>query len=162
MADARLPQQVRSAVFETAGFRCEYCLTPMTFCPDPPSVEHLQPRSAGGSDEMSNLATTCQGCNNHKYVSTQSIDPESGQQVLLYHPRLDQWDKHFRWSPDLTAIIGTTPTGRATTERLQLNRPELMNLRRLLRDSGEHPAQVEESEHDSSAVAPFRCGKSVS
>ncbi len=141
MADARLTQQARDAVFKRAGFLCEYCLTPMAFCPDPPSVEHVEPKSAGGTDDMSNLAMTCQGCNNHKYVSTQSLDPESGQQVPLYHPRNDPWNEHFRWSPDLTAIIGTTPTGRATMEKLQLNRPELINLRRLLRDAGEHPVQ---------------------
>lgn len=144
MADARLTQQVRDAVFERAGFLCEYCQTPMAFCPDPPSVEHVEPKSAGGTDEMSNLAMTCQGCNNHKYVGTQSLDPESGQRVPLYHPRSDTWNEHFRWSPDLTAIIGTTPTGRATVEKLQLNRSELINLRRLLRDAGEHPAQVQE------------------
>lgn len=144
MADARIPQSVRTAVLERAGFKCEYCLTPMMYCPDPPSVEHIQPRSAGGADELANLATTCQGCNNHKYIATESTDPESGQQVALYHPRRHRWDHHFCWSPDLTAVIGTTPTGRATAEKLQINRPELMNLRRLLRDAGEHPAQADE------------------
>jgi hypothetical protein len=113
----------------------------MLYCPDSPSVEHIEPKSAGGTDETSNLAMTCQGCNNHKYVSTSAMDPESGQRVPLYHPRRDRWDEHFRWSPDLTAIIGTTPTGRATMEKLRLNRPELINPRRLLRDAGPHAAQ---------------------
>lgn len=36
-------------------------------------------------------------------------------------------------------IIGLTPTGRATVEALRLNRPEVVNLRRLLFAHGEHP-----------------------
>jgi hypothetical protein len=39
-------------------------------------------------------------------------------------------------------IIGRTATGRATVEALHLNRPELVNLRRVLRAAGEHPSQV--------------------
>lgn len=113
----------------------------MLYCPDAPSVEHVIPRSRGGDDEPSNLAMTCQGCNNFKYISTEAIDPESGNSVPLYHPRHEQWIGHFTWSPDQIAIIGTTATGRATVSRLRLNRIELMNLRRILRDAGEHPAQ---------------------
>jgi len=36
-------------------------------------------------------------------------------------------------------IIGLTPSGRATVEALDLNRSSLINLRRVLRASGEHP-----------------------
>jgi hypothetical protein len=35
--------------------------------------------------------------------------------------------------------IGLTPTGRATVERLQLNREGVVNLRRVLRTIGQHP-----------------------
>jgi hypothetical protein len=46
---------------------------------------------------------------------------------------------HFAWSDDFTLVIGLTPTGRATVEKLQLNRSGLVNLRRVLRAVGEHP-----------------------
>jgi hypothetical protein len=36
-------------------------------------------------------------------------------------------------------IIGLTATGRVTVDSLQLNRTELVNLRRLLYAAGEHP-----------------------
>jgi len=36
-------------------------------------------------------------------------------------------------------MVGTTPTGRATIEALQLNRGGVVNLRRLLYAVGEHP-----------------------
>jgi hypothetical protein len=41
-------------------------------------------------------------------------------------------------------IIGLTPTGRATVSALQLNRAEVINLRRILFAVGEHPAPLSE------------------
>jgi hypothetical protein len=43
------------------------------------------------------------------------------------------------WNEDASLVIGRTPTGRATIEALRLNRPELVNLRRVLFAVGEHP-----------------------
>lgn len=40
-------------------------------------------------------------------------------------------------------IVGRTATGRATVEELHLNRPELLNLRRVLKTVGEHPPKFE-------------------
>lgn len=34
------------------------------------SVDHLVPRSVGGSDDLSNLVTCCQDCNSKKYTSS--------------------------------------------------------------------------------------------
>jgi hypothetical protein len=39
-------------------------------------------------------------------------------------------------------ILSHTATGRATVEALLMNRPELVNLRRILHLSGEHPPKV--------------------
>jgi len=57
----------------------------------------------------------------------------------LYHPRRQKWTDHFAWSDDATLVIGLTPTGRATVEKLQLNRSGLVNLRRVLQAIGSHP-----------------------
>jgi hypothetical protein len=57
----------------------------------------------------------------------------------LFHPRKQRWQDHFTWDEHFEPIIGFTATGRATVEALQLNRPELVNLRRLLYAAGEHP-----------------------
>jgi hypothetical protein len=43
------------------------------------------------------------------------------------------------WSDDYLHIIGITATGRATVEALQLNRTNLVNLRRALYSIGAHP-----------------------
>src|SRR5438874_918388 len=64
---------------------------------------------------------------------------QTGRVVALFHPRRQRWTRHFAWSEDFLVIIGRTATGRATVEALQLNRPELLNLRRALRTIGEHP-----------------------
>jgi hypothetical protein len=41
--------------------------------------------------------------------------------VPLFNPRQQKWSEHFIWSADGIKIIGITPTGRATCERLDLN-----------------------------------------
>ncbi|MDE3088049.1 MAG: HNH endonuclease, partial [Chloroflexota bacterium] len=97
------------------------------------------PRHSGGETALDNLAFACQGCNSHKYIKTEARDPVSDSIVLLYHPRQQRWHDHFAWSDDFTLIVGLTPTGRATSQTLHLNREELINLRRVLYAMGEHP-----------------------
>ncbi len=102
-------------------------------------MEHVVPRSRGGSDELSNLALACQRCNNAKFVATEAVDPLTGAGATLFDPRQYDWSEHFAWSNDFLLIHGLTPTGRATVDKLQLNRPGVVNLRRILRDASEHP-----------------------
>jgi hypothetical protein len=130
---------MRQAVTARAGDRCEYCLSLAEYAPDTFAVEHIIPRSRGGNDRLTNLALSCQGCNNHKYTRTTAVDPETGEAASLYHPRQHRWREHFTWNEDFTLILGLTPTGRATIAQLHLNRPHVVNLRRLLNAVGEHP-----------------------
>jgi 5-methylcytosine-specific restriction endonuclease McrA len=132
----------RRAVAERARGCCEYCRSQERFSADAYSVEHVTPRSAGGGGDAGNLAFSCQGCNNRKYNSADAIDPVTGERVPLFHPRLERWETHFAWNEDLTVIVALTPVGRATLEKLQLNRPGVVNLRRVLRAAGEHPPQA--------------------
>jgi HNH endonuclease len=137
----------RRATAERARGRCEYCLCLAAYSSDPFSVEHIRPRVTGGTDHSSNLAFSCLGCNNFKYTATEATDPTTGETVPLYNPRKHQWRDHFAWSEDLLEMTGLTPVGRATISKLQLNRPGVLNLRRVLRREGEHPPRetVEES-----------------
>jgi cytochrome P450 len=66
-------------------------------------------------------------------------DPKTGRRVPLFHPRWQRWSRHFAWSEDFMIIVGHTATGRVTVAALHLDRPELLNLRRVLRAVGEHP-----------------------
>lgn len=130
---------IRRSVAERAGNLCEYCYCSSDFSSSPYAVEHINPRAGGGTGELENLAWSCQGCNGHKLAATMARDLMTGEQVTLYHPRQQDWAEHFQWGMDGLILIGITPTGRATIERLQLNRPSVINLRRVLTGFGLHP-----------------------
>lgn len=132
-------KRLKKQVFERARGCCEYCLSQVKYAPDPFSIEHIMPRSKGGSDEFDNLAWACMGCNGIKYNDTSAIDPITMETVPLYNPRTQNWSEHFQWSSTLTHVFGRTAIGRATVEKLSLNREGLVNLREVLAAIGEHP-----------------------
>jgi hypothetical protein len=84
-------------------------------------VEHIQPHQDGGSDEDGNLALACRSCNASKFTATTARDPESGQIVRLFNPRIDAWSEHFLVIVASGHIVGLTEVGRATAQRLRLN-----------------------------------------
>jgi hypothetical protein len=139
MSEPKLTAKQKEAIARRAGECCEYCRSQARFSPDPFSIEHIRPRSKGGTDEDDNLALACQGCNNRKYTHVEARDPVSGNLVSLYDPRRQRWADHFSWNEDFTLVIGLTATGRATVERLQLNREGVVNLRRVLCTIEQHP-----------------------
>jgi len=47
--------------------------------------------------------------------------------VRLFHPRKDDWEKHFRWEGAL--LLSRTPTGRATVQVLAMNAEDLLLIR---------------------------------
>jgi hypothetical protein len=134
-----IPVQQRQLIIERAQGRCEYCRSPVDFATQSFSVEHIKPVSRGGQTITSNLALACPGCNGHKYAKTEAPDPIDKTRVPLYNPRTQRWGKHFKWSEDFTRVIGVTPTGRATVNALRLNRAGVVNIRRVLFATGQHP-----------------------
>ena len=79
MMDAEL----RAAVRERAGERCEYCQRRQADSPlIPLQIEHVVPRKHGGSDQLENLALACAECNLHKGSNLTGIDPESGRAAV--------------------------------------------------------------------------------
>ena len=135
---------LRYTVERRAKGCCEYCHSPAKYATQRFALEHIIPRSQGGATSLENLALACQGCNNHKYNKIKSGDPVTNQLADLFHPRTQRWQAHFTWDERFERIIGLTATGRATVETLQLNRPELINLRQLLYAAGEHPLPATE------------------
>ena len=139
MSRRRIPREVREFVAERAGFCCEYCRSQEDYGTESLSVEHIIPIVRGGSDAVSNLGYSCQGCNNKKHSAVSAVDPMTGRRVRLFHPRKEDWNIHFVWNDDKTRIIGLTAIGRATTARLELNRQGVVNLRFALIQIGRHP-----------------------
>lgn len=142
MPEERLKSSQREKVVERAHYCCEYCQSQERYSPDSFSIEHIIPISKSGNNQLDNLAFACQGCNNHKFVSVEAIDPLTEEIAPLYHPRQQVWADHFTWNEDCSLVIGLTPTGRATIEKLQLNRLGLINLRRILFAANEHPPHI--------------------
>src|SRR4051794_19138781 len=112
-----LDQRVRDA----ARNRCGYCLSPQHLVMARLEIDHIIPISKGGTSDERNLWLSCPLCNAAKRDRTTAVDPETRMEVLLFHPRLDVWSEHFRWSDDGIRIIGLTPTGRATVAALHLD-----------------------------------------
>lgn len=108
-------------VAQRAGHRCEYCRAPEAIFNFPFEVEHVEPSSQQGSDDMSNLALACRACNLYKADQQLGIDEESGQTVPLFDPRTNVWDEHLRVDAASGSIHGTTAIGRATIARLRMN-----------------------------------------
>src|SRR5262245_51473943 len=96
--------------------RCEYCRMHQSLQGATFHIEHIIPRSRGGHTQIDNLAWACPSCNLHKANRVESIDPNTGNQAPLFHPRLDSWEAHFRW--DGYRLVGQTPIGRATVNAL--------------------------------------------
>lgn len=134
-----IPITLRQEVEVRARGCCEYCRSQNRFSPDSFSVDHIIPISKGGQSESENLAFSCQGCNNHKYNYIDAIDPATGKKMALFHPRQHQWADHFAWNEDFSLVIGITPIGRATIQRLDLNRGGVVNLRGVLQAQSKHP-----------------------
>jgi hypothetical protein len=128
-------------VMDRAQGRCEYCQSQADYATETFAVDHIVPRSRGGTNDLDNLALACSGCNGRKYNKLEAPDPATGELTPLWNPRQQQWEEHFCWSEDYTQIIALTPSGRATLEALQLNRPGLVNMRRALYVIGKHPPQ---------------------
>ena len=129
----------KALVKERANYCCEYCQALEDFATENFAIEHIIPVSKDGLNDIDNLALACLGCNNYKFVKTEALDPESQTLVLLFHPRQQEWKEHFKWSEDLTEVIGQTDIGRTTVLALKLNRKGLMNLRKALILMGKHP-----------------------
>jgi hypothetical protein len=135
-------EAMRQQVRERAGHRCEYCLSHQDYVMGRLQIDHIQPIAKGGSDDIENLCLACELCNQHKWTYTHGLDPETGEQVALYHPRQQQWSAHFAWSAEGTDLIGLTPCGRATISVLALNHLLAVTVRRNWIKAGWHPPHL--------------------
>ena len=135
---------VRAAIERRADFRCEYCHLPTRGQVGTFPIDHVLPRSAGGVTSDDNLALACPHCNARKWAHTSAVDPATGEVVPLFNPRTNVWADHFQWSAADPALLDAkTATGRATVALLELNQPNLVDIRRLLMELGLFPGHDE-------------------
>ena len=136
-----LTKKIKEAVAHRANYCCEYCRSQEKYSPSRFSVDHILPTAKMGDDELNNLCYACQACNNYKYTNTSTNDPVSGEHASLFNPRIHPWQEHFMWNEDESEIIGVTPIGRVSVEKLKLNRAGVKNLRVVLKKLGLHPPE---------------------
>jgi hypothetical protein len=121
--DARLRQFVR----QRAKNGCEYCALRQEQEPLSFHIEHIIPRQHGGKDSAENLALACHHCNLHKGTNLSGLDPKTEKLTRLFHPRLDDWDEHFKNREG--EIFGLSAIGRTTLNLLRMNEDGRLQLR---------------------------------
>lgn len=114
-------ESIRQIVREQANYLCEYCHSLERLSANRFTIDHVIPRSLGGSDNLHNLALACRRCNERRYNFVAGVDPETQEVVPLFNPRREKWQKHFVWLEGGVTIQGVTAIGRATCIRLDLN-----------------------------------------
>jgi hypothetical protein len=130
---------LREQVERRASRRCEYCQAPQDICAYTFHLEHITPRSKGGEETLANYGLSCFFCNSSKGDHTTGIDAETGREEPLFHPRRQKWNEHFEWTRNHTVVIGKTPIGRGTVNRLRMNNAARLAARPLWIETGTWP-----------------------
>jgi len=141
MSPGTISDALRAKVRAQAGNRCGYCLARQEYVPWVLEIEHIVPKSKGGTNDEENLWLACRSCNLFKSDQTHGRDPLTGRRVRLFNPRRQQWKRHFYWSEDSAFIIGCTACGRATVAALNLNNLVAVTVRRNWIAAGWHPPE---------------------
>jgi hypothetical protein len=143
VSQTHIPQALRTENETHFRSRCAYCLSPQGLMSVTFEVDHILPEKEGGLTVSDNLAFSCPLCNGFKGARTHGRDPIAGRDVPLFHPRRQNWFRHFRWAPDQQTVEGRTRSGRATVEALQLNNLNLLRLRTIWLAIGSSPPDWE-------------------
>jgi HNH endonuclease len=138
-----IPAALARLVRERGGEVCEYCLLPQSSQEATFHVDHILPLARQGPTSAGNLALACVTCSLKKAARTQARDPRTRKRVRLFHPRRDRWSEHFRWTTTWR-LAGRTPTGRATTAALGMNRLAIIAIRQALAALGRFPPPRQE------------------
>jgi hypothetical protein len=103
----RLPitKTVRFEVFKRDKFVCQYCgdHAPNVIL----EVDHIDPVSKGGGNEILNLITSCFGCNRGKKnvkLNDDSILNKQRNQIEMLQERREQIELMFQWKNDLSKL----------------------------------------------------------
>lgn len=104
-----IPATLRRLVYARAKGRCEYCQLSQAGQEATFHIDHIVPRANSGPTTSANLALACVSCSLRKEARRSAVDPETGRNVPLFHPRRQRWRDHFRW--DGVILVALTPTG---------------------------------------------------
>jgi hypothetical protein len=117
-----IPKALREAVFQRDQARCRYCQLLQFGQASVFHINHIIPRSKGGTTTTANLALQCPHCSLRKSDKVDGLDTVLAEMVSLFHPLEMRWDEHFALAADGTCV-GRTPIGRVTVAELRMNDP---------------------------------------
>lgn len=115
--------EIKTEVRKRANFACEYCGITEIESGGELTIDHFQPQSADGGDQLENLVYACFRCNLYKsdYWTTD-------EHTQVFNPRTEAFDEHF-WLSASGKIYAITEKAWLTIKILRLNRLSLINNR---------------------------------
>jgi hypothetical protein len=119
--------QQRETVRRAYKYRCGYCGVREEEAASELEIDHFQPRSADGGEDVANLVYCCTTCNRLKGDFWPVSESPSHRRLL--HPQRDDLTAHMREEAD-GRLTPLTETGAFHLDRLRLNRAPLSALRR--------------------------------
>jgi len=134
---SKIPTALRLLVRQRAGERCEYCCLSQVGQEATFHIDHIIPLVAGGETQEDNLALACVSCSLYKSARQILEDPETGETVAIFNPRLQVWAEHFEWKG--VRVVGLSAIGRATIKALRMNRALILAIRGEEELLGRHP-----------------------
>lgn len=86
-------KRTRFDVFKRDGFACQYCgRTPPAVTLE---VDHVHPQASGGTDDITNLLTSCFDCNSGKGARhLDSVPPQVAAQAEILKEKKEQLDQY--------------------------------------------------------------------
>lgn len=100
MLSAKIPNDVRRAVYRRDGYACALCSDPRTL-----QVHHFVPRSRGGTNSMHNLITLCSFCHALAHgivlreveMPAEEVHQAIGEYLADYY--MPDWEMAGKWEP---------------------------------------------------------------
>jgi len=104
-----LPKSIRFEVFKRDKFTCQYCgqKAPDVLL----HIDHIEPVSKGGTNEIVNLITSCFDCNlgkSDKRLNDSSAIDKQRKQMELLQERREQIELMFEWKKSLSNLDNET------------------------------------------------------
>ncbi len=122
MADPRL-----AAARIRYNYACGYCGVTEISTASLLTLDHYQPRAAGGDDADDNLVYACIKCNQNKHAFWPTPE-ERMKGIRVLHPLSDETSHHFA-EDEHGYLQPLTTTGNFHIALLDLNRPQLVQHR---------------------------------
>lgn len=146
MAKKHISKATRFEVFKRDKFTCQYC---GESAPDVIlHVDHIDPKSKGGSNNITNLITACASCNlgkSDKKLSDESAVKKSKAQLDALQERRNQIEMMAEWQRQLAKanddmVNAVCQIWESYTNGVTINEQGRITIRKIIRRFGFLPA----------------------